>query len=216
MLRRYAYLAFLVLSIAGCAGRGGLKPDPEVQARWLQQQAEATAYDEWDMYARAALRRKGEAYNISIRWQQEKDGRFMMMLEAPFGQGVLRIDALEPGVYQLNLPDGRAFENSSTEALLEEVVGWSLPVSGLEYWVRGLPHARSEYSLRLDSAGRASSINQDGWEIKYLDYFAAAADPVLPRRLRLDSDALSLQLVIERWRPATADAEDADLFPSFN
>jgi outer membrane lipoprotein LolB len=216
LLRRSTFLAFLVLVIAGCAGRGTLTPDPEVQSRWLEQQAVAAAYNQWDMYARAGLRRKGEAHNISIRWQREVDGRFMMMLEAPFGQGVLRIEAIEPGDYRLRLPDGRTFENTSAEALLVDVIGWSLPVSGLEFWVRGLPDARSDYSLRLDSAGRASSINQDGWEIVYLDYFAAAVDPPLPRRLRLDSDDLLLQLVIERWQPATADAVDADLFPSFN
>jgi outer membrane lipoprotein LolB len=79
-----------------------------------------------------------------------------------------------------------------------------------------LPDARSDYSLRLDPTGRASSISQDGWEIEYLDYFAAEVDPALPRRLRLRSDDLMLQLVIERWRPAVADAIDAELFPSFN
>ena len=216
MLRHYTFVALLVLFIAGCAGRGGLTLDPEVQALWAEQRAAAAAHGEWDMYARAVLRRQGEAYNVAIRWRREFDGRFMMMLQAPFGQGVLRIDALESGIYRLRLPDGRALENTTAEALLDDVVGWSLPISGLESWVRGLPHSKADHSLLLDSSGRARSISQDGWTIEYLDYFAAADGPALPRRLRLGSDVFSLQLVIERWRPAPADVTDAELFPSFN
>jgi outer membrane lipoprotein LolB len=168
------------------------------------------------MYARAVLRRQGEVYNVGLRWQRQADGRFMMMLDAPFGQGVLRIDALKPDVYRLRLPDGQSFENSSAEALLKDAVGWSLPVSGLEYWVRGLPHARTEHSYRLDAGGRAQSISQDGWDIEYFEYSPAAAGPALPRRLRLGNDELSFQLVIERWRPAAAAATDSELFPSFD
>ena len=52
----------------------------------------------------------------------------MMLLEAPFGQGVLRIECAGPGQYRLRLPDGQLFENTTAEALLDDVVGWSLPI----------------------------------------------------------------------------------------
>ena len=217
MLRRPTFLVCLVLFIAACGGRGNLTLDPEVQLLWTEQQAAAGAFNQWDMYARAVLRpHEGGVYSVGLRWQREADGRFMMMLDAPFGQGVLRIEALKAGVYRLRLPNGRSFENSTAEALLEDAIGWSLPVSGLDYWVRGLPHALTEYSYRLDAGGRARSIKQDGWEIEYLEYSTAAADPALPRRLRLGNDELSFKLVIERWWPAAADATDSELFPSFD
>jgi len=171
---------------------------------------------QWDLYARAALRLQGEAYNISLQWQREADDRFEMLLEAPFGQGVLRIEASGPGRYRLSLPDGQVVTNSSVEALLDQVVGWSLPISGLDYWVRGLPDPRSVSSHLLDSAGRAQSIRQDGWDITYLDYFADSARPALPRRLSIANDQLTLKLVIERWQKTPAAASDADLFPSFD
>ena len=139
-----------------------------------------------------------------------------MLLEAPFGQGVFRIDRPAAGQYRLRLPDGREFINRSPEALLEEVVGFALPISGLEFWIRGLPHPGSEYRHRLDADGRARLISQDDWDIDYLDYFAAAPEPPLPRRLRLTRDELTLRLVIERWQPATVEAAPSDLFPEFN
>lgn len=169
------------------------------------------------MYARAALRLEGAAYNIGIRWQRQRDGRFMILLEAPFGQGVFRIDSSESGGYRLSLPDGQSFVNTTAEALLEDAVGWSLPISGLDFWIRGLPHPQAAYSRRLDSNGRARSIRQDDWDIEYQEYKPASdGGPKLPRRMRLVGDTVTLKLVVEHWQPPPSENSNADLFPSFN
>jgi outer membrane lipoprotein LolB len=216
LLQRYTFLAVVLLAVSACSRYGKLADDPATEALWAEQQSVATEVTQWNLYARGALRLEGEAYNIGIRWQRYADGRFMMLLEAPFGQGVLRISATAPGQYLLRLPDGQLFENNSAEALLLEVAGWSLPIDGLDYWVRGLPHPDSVHSLRLNSAGRAQSIRQDSWDIVYLDYFSKVNELPLPRRLSLTNEKLMLKLVIERWQQAPAAAGDADLFPVFD
>ncbi len=207
-------LAVALLAIAGC----GLKRDPaqqeQLQGLWLDRQQQAEAVVSWNLHARAAITREAEAYNVGIRW--ERDGQTsMLLLEAPFGQGVFRIDRPQGGWYRLRLPDGREFVNETPEALLRDVIGWSLPISGLEFWIRGLPHPNGDYSYKLDDGGRARSIRQDEWDIDYLDYFADAS-PRLPRRMRLAHDELTLKLVIERWQPPEIDAAPSDLFPDFN
>jgi len=203
-------------AMTACSRPGDLAEQPPIGDLWQSQQAAAGDVREWNLYARAALRLEGEAYNIGIRWQRWRDGRFMILLEAPFGQGVFRIDSNEPGVYRLLLPDGQSFENTTAEALLEDAVGWSLPISGLDFWIRGLPHPQSAYSHRLDSRGRARSIRQDGWDIDYLDYEAAPDGLQLPRRMRLVDDPVTFKLVIEHWQPPSSENSNADLFPSFN
>ncbi len=169
----------------------------------------------WDMHARAVLKLKAEAYNIGIHWQYDAQ-RFMLLLEAPFGQGVIRIDSTADGGYHLRLPDGRVLSNDSPERLLDEVVGWSLPIGGLEYWIRGLPRPGSDYSHSLDTGGRARSIRQDRWSIDYLDYFATPVETQLPRRITLQRDELTLKLVIERWQQPEVESTQPDLFPEFN
>ena len=95
--------------------------------------------------------------------------------------------------------------------------GWSLPISGLDYWIRGLPRPQAEAAHRFDAEGLTRSIRQDGWDIEYRDYFSADDEaPPLPRRLTLMNETLTLKLAIERWQASTARAEDADLFPSFD
>lgn len=184
------------------------------QQRWESRQQTLRNVDSWDIHARAAVALKGEAYNIGLQWQRESD-RFILLLEAPFGQGVFRINSSAGGRFRLQLPDGQVHINDSPEALLEDVIGWSIPISGLEYWIRGLPRPDSNYSHRVDKAGRARSIDQDSWAINYLDYFTQE-QPQLPRRIKLAHKTITMKLVIERWQRAEFDASPSDLFPEFN
>ena len=212
---RFIFLACTAVVIAGCSQFGSLTDKQQAQERWAARQQALSGYKTWDIHARAAIRLKGEAYNIGIHWQRQ-DESTMILLEAPFGQGVFRIESSANEVYRLRLPDGRVFENNTAEALLEDMIGWSLPISGLKYWIRGLPRPGSAYSHRLDQGGRARSISQDEWDIEYLDYFAPQESPQLPRRIKLVSEKATLKLVIERWQPSTIDTSPTDLFPVFN
>jgi outer membrane lipoprotein LolB len=216
LLQRTTFLAVVLLALSACSRYGNLEDDSLRQNLWAVQQASAAEVTQWNLYARAALWLEDQFYNIGIRWQRHADGRFLMLLEAPFGQGVLRIDALGPREFRLRLPDGQVFVNNTVEALMLDVVGWSLPFSGLDYWVRGLPSPADDYRYRLNSAGRAQSIRQDGWDIAYLDYFGGVGGTTLPRRLKLSNDKVTLKLVIERWQLAASEANDAGLFPSFD
>ena len=217
MLQRTTFLVVILVALSACSRSGNLADDSLRQSLWAEQQAVVAEVTQWNLYARAVLKAKGGVYNLGMRWQRLENGRFTMLLEAPFGRGVLRIDAVGPEEFRLRLPNGQLFVNTTVEALLVDVVGWSLPFSGLDYWVRGLPHPGADYRHRLDSAGRAQSIRQDGWDIAYHDYFAEAGDePSLPRKLKLSNETVSLKLVIERWQQASSDASDADLFPSFD
>ena len=118
MLQRYAFLVVVLLTVSACSRYGRLADDPAIEALWAEQQAVATEVKQWNIYARGALRLEGEAYNIGIRWRRHADGRFMMLLEAPFGQGVLRISATAPGQYLLRLPDGQRPQHNDRTALL--------------------------------------------------------------------------------------------------
>ena len=215
MRQRLTLSILIILALSACSRQGGLE-DPLRTGLWAEQQATAAELSEWNLYARAALRLQGEAYHVNFQWQRQADDHFEILLEAPLGQGVLRVDADGSGRYRLIGPDGRQSVNSSAEALLDNVLGWSLPVSGLDYWVRGMLDPRSQGQYQLDSQGRARSIRQDGWEITYLDYFEDTERPALPRRFNLSSDRLTLKLVIERWQREPASDDDAPLFPSFN
>ena len=196
----------------GCSQFGQI--DEVRQARWQSNQQALEAVQSWDIVGRAVIAMKGEAYSLGLQWRQQR-GAMKMLLQAPFGQGVIQIDTNQAGQYQLRLPNGQIHISDSPEALLEEVVGWSIPISGLKFWIRGLPQPDGSFSHRLNQDGRPDSIRQNQWTIDYQDYFRKQ-QPVLPRRIKLTHANILLKLVIERWQQAEVSNQPNQLFPEFN
>jgi outer membrane biogenesis lipoprotein LolB len=88
------------LAIAGCSQFANLSEQQQAQALWTSQQQVMAKYNDWDIHSRAAIKLEAEAYNIGIRWQRDPDS-FMLLLEAPFGQGVFRIESKPGEAYRL-------------------------------------------------------------------------------------------------------------------
>jgi outer membrane lipoprotein LolB len=214
-LIRASIIGLALLGLTGCTRVGGLDENSAREQLWRETRASLIEYEQWNMHARAAVTLPGEAYNIGLQWYRDAD-YLLLLLEAPFGQGVIRIESGDAGVYRLQLPDGRLYLNDSPEALLEDVIGWSIPVSGLDYWIRGLPRPDSEYSQRIDADGLSRDITQDSWSIGYLDYYSFADGLSLPRRIRLAHDDLEMRLAIDSWQAEIIEDGPSDLFPDFN
>ena len=216
-MNRFLIIGLAGLLAAGCSQFGSETSRQQAQQEWLRWQQSVQQVEIWDLHARAVVILEAEVYHVGIRWQRDRKG-FVILLEAPFGQGVFRVESSSTGPhpYRLSLPDGRVLGNDSPEALLEEVIGWSIPISGLEYWIRGIPRPEMKYSHRVGVGGRLQSLQQDNWSIRYLDYFSSQELPQLPRRMRLEHSDLTLKLVVERWQQSESDQSPSELFPEFN
>jgi len=96
--------------------------------------------------------------------------------------------------------DGQRSTAPDPDLLLEQTLGLRLPVTGLRYWVRGLPAPGPTALLQTDAAGRLTRLEQNGWVIEYPTYAPSSVFNLdLPERIvarRLD---LGVKLVIEQW-----------------
>ena len=66
--------------------------------------------------------------------------------------------------------------------LLEQTLGLRLPVTGLRYWVRGLPAPGPTALLQTDAAGRLTRLEQNGWVIEYPSYAPSSVFNPRPAR----------------------------------
>ncbi len=75
------------------------------------------------------------------------------------------------GVVSLLADDGSTYRDNDEERLLQDHSGLTIPVKGMQYWVRGLssPQYKVE-NLVLDNAGRPHTLQQAGWKIIYSSY----------------------------------------------
>ena len=120
-------------------------------------------------------------------------------LSGPLGRGAARLTGRE-GAVTLEVAGQGRYQAESPEALLEQQLGWRLPVSHLLWWVRGLPAPDSKSRLTLDGDSHLARLEQDGWNVEYSSY-AQQDGYWLPERLKLHGQDLDVTLVIKSWQP---------------
>lgn len=215
----------LIVFIGACSQTPDLLVTPESELNWDLRQQQLMPIDEWEIHARAAILLKNEqledkVYPVGINWSRQQE-EFVMIIEAPFGQGVIRIES-NPSIdkneqFKLTLADGKYRLGATPEALLVDLLGWSIPVSGLKSWVKGLPQGEVDYSYELYGSGQLKSLRQDGWLINYLAYFSTEQQTQsLPKRLYLKHKNLGIKIVIERWTELETSIESESIFPNFD
>lgn len=154
------------------------------------------AWTDWAAQGRLAIQRDEEGLNAGFRWRQAGEA-YDIRLSGPLGQGGLRIHGDRNGVL-LETDDGRRDGAADPERLLARYLGWSLPVSGLRYWVRGEAEPGQPARWQWDELGRPRRLSQSGWDIAYLSY-SAWDDVELPRLVRLARSDLEVRLLIDQW-----------------
>ena len=186
---RLLLASIALLLLAGCATQGPMEEGE-------RQQADVEAFDTWTLIGKAGLRTPQENQSANLDWSQHPH-YFRMLISGPFGGGRSVLEGRE-GRFSLTTGDGR-FEAETPEALMEEQLGWSLPVSAMPDWVRGLPGEHASYQLETDELGFPQHMQQDGWEIDYRDW-EEVEGMWLPRRLVMNYDDVRITLVVNQWR----------------
>ena len=140
-------------------------------------------------------------------------GRSTLDLSSPLGTTLARVET-DAGGARLTAAqsDGTlaTWLGENPDALVESVLGVSLPVSGLADWIVGRPVPGRPAQV-FPATGATQRIEQDGWVIAISDRFA---DSGAPSRLTLDrttggsgNSAVQLRLAVDP--PGAARAQDA-------
>jgi len=184
---RYRYFSLALLLVLGaCASSSA----PTVVQRPVQAELVPFAFN-----GRVITRHNGERSSAGVRWTHRGVEDEILLL-APLGQTVARVFSDAQGV--LLETSGKQYFEQDAETLTERVLGWHLPLSGMRYWVLGLPASGTVASIERTENGQVSVLRQDGWEVKYTRYAAETPDS-LPLRLTLRRDGMEIQLFIDEW-----------------
>lgn len=186
----------LVALLAGCASQPPSSGQSRELGVWKAQLERRQALDAWSLAGKVGLRTRNGAESANINWQQRPD-TYRILISGPFGAGRTLLTGSPAGVTLVN-GEGR-FQAGTPEALMEQQLGWSLPVSALDYWVRGLPAPDSQARLEYDAQGFPQRLRQFGWTIEYRDWTRVDA-LWLPRRLVMTYGELRATLIANQWQ----------------
>lgn len=155
----------------------------------------------FDLSGRVLVSYDGRAFSSGVRWQHAP-GRDEIWLLTPVGQALAHIVSAADGA-TFTGSDRRQVEAASVEDLTRRALGWELPLTRLQYWVRGeiAPGSAPELVER-DAAQRLGRLGQDGWRIAFT-YYPENEHGGLPRRLELGRGTQEIRFVIDGWRTDT-------------
>jgi outer membrane lipoprotein LolB len=193
----------LAAFIAGCAAVPERAPLDDPRGAWRARQAALASVDAWEIRGRLALRTADDGFQASLQWRREAE-RHRIELAGPLGGGRVRLTQDEQGAELRDAKD-KVYRDRSLQRLLLRATGWQLPLDGLNYWVLGLPAPTPVTSSDIDAWGRLAVLEQQGWEIRFLDYAHYGAHELpsrvfVKRKTQTAAGAtLDVRLVIETW-----------------
>lgn len=173
-LLRWALMALLAALLAACA-----TPKPI-------EGAGADAFSRVGRFALTVNEAGGQQNAVQGGFSWSDDGRrYVLDLTNPLGSTEARVEG-RPGAATLTKADGTRYVADNPDGLAAEVLGSSVPVSGLRDWLRGKLAAQPQASdVTSDELGRPVAFEQGGWRARLSRY-----------------DALGPQLlVLERQEP---------------
>ena len=184
-MKRFTGL-FLILLLTACAATPPLRSTRS-----------AAEFTDWQLNGRIALTHGEQGWHASLLWLERADG-FQLKLSGPLGQGGFQLAGDEHGVVLVDAAGHSSFARDG-DALLVQITGWRLPVTGMHYWVRGLPVRDVEARPVYDESGHLSRLEQSGWKINYQRYQLVEGVAV-PSKMQLERDDVSVRLVIKQWQ----------------
>ena len=193
----------LALMAAGLTVLSGCAVTPRVPST-SNAATEVTAQTSRAYHGRFSVQyndQNGQSRNAygNFDWKETGD-TVTLQLRNPLGQ-TLAIVTSSPSSAMLELPNRAPQTADNVSQLMQNTMGFALPVEGLRYWLQPSPAPTSRARTTMDSSsgsGRLKEIKQDGWTIDYVAYADAPATGVKRVNLTRDEPPLDIKLVLDQ------------------
>lgn len=163
-----------------------------------ERQAQLAGINVWAFKGRAAVQRGNEGWSATLHWDQNGDA-YRLRIIAPLGRGTYEVLKQDQEVSLID-PGNNVFKAASPEQLLTENIGWNLPISDIEYWVRGLVAPGSKPTqLDVDEGGLIKDFAVSGWRVSVLEYIWQDG-LAMPRKLFMNYGDMKMRLVVASWK----------------
>jgi outer membrane lipoprotein LolB len=155
----------------------------------------------WQLSGKLGLRGPQLAESAYLNWRQCGEV-YDVRLSGPLGQTLARIEG-RGELLTVRIEGQEPVTTAEPEQLLQQRLGWSVPLRALRYWVRAeaAPGAAAELA---GAAARPDTLQQFGWRVRYPSYHQNTG-VALPAKLILSNGGLKntsdlqVTLLINEW-----------------
>ena len=190
-------LFFLVLTLNACTSVSVKDPDFVNKEIYEDRTSQLNATGVWGLVGKISLDDGDDGGSGRLQWSVEP-GHSELDFHGAMGRGAWHLQIGQDGVL-LKMADGTEQAADDVNDLIQERMGWPIPLDALQWWVRGLVAPGVIESETYGSEGLLTSLRQFGWDVDFKRY--ASVDGVeLPIRLNATNDNYRVKLAISRWR----------------
>ena len=194
-------LLIVTLALAGCATMSTppktiLTPkNPELA--WKKYKPILDELTHWESRGVIGIRIKNKGESANFIWKQNQHD-FDIEIYGPLGIGAVSVKSNTQKI-ALTKSDGKIYSAKSAETLMNQQLGWHVPIRGLHYWGKGLPDPNLPYTNSFNPLGLISQINQSGWSIKYSKFLLQGNHYPLPSKIIMKQNNLTLTIINKYW-----------------
>ena len=196
-LRNSCYLFFLLFALNACTGVAVKESGSGNIAAYQDRIEKLGGITEWGLVGRISLDDGDRGGSGKLQWNVNP-GNSELDFHAAMGRGAWRLQ-ISPAGAVLKEANGTEQTAPQVNDLIQDRMGWPIPVDALQWWVRGLAAPGLTDDKKFDEAGQLINLEQFGWSVDYSRYDSIAGI-TLPVRLTARRDNYRVKLAISRWR----------------
>jgi outer membrane lipoprotein LolB len=188
----HSFLIFLCALLAACATQSPRSTNNEKTA--------SLANSSWREQGIFSYQDNHHGFSASYIWQNTKD-HYAIELMGPLGTGHAKL-LVNTKTTLLTTGDGKTFQADNPQLLMEQNLGWSMPVANLKYWLWATPKPNQAFTLKRSTQGDVTQLEQAGWCIQYINYHRFS-NYRLPEKIVLTQNNKKIMLVIQNFEKVT-------------
>ena len=198
MVMVLGWMALLLL--AGCQRMDKVEGSKHFQIKTpAVRQAQLAKINTWRIHGAFSIKQEGQKAQIaSYSWNQIKKNyriRISSMLNL-YHIEIFR----EYGTVTLWNNTTHVSTAKTPEALMQNALGWSLPVSEMSDWIKGAPAKKAgRYEAQYDPSGHLILLRQAGWVLHFSAYKTHTTDVDFPKMILMERPGFSVKIVIINW-----------------
>ena len=199
-MRTFYGFVCLLLILNACSGVAVKKPGPDKSAIYQERAGKLGSISEWGLVGRISLDDGDQGGSGKLRWDIQAETS-SIDFHGAMGRGAWHLE-IGPDGAVLREANGSEQTAPGVNALIQDRMGWPIPVDALQWWVRGLAAPGAIEDEQFDVDGLLISLRQFDWNVEFGRY--KSQDGIeLPIRLNATRENYRVKLAVSRWRMST-------------
>lgn len=186
----------MVFALSACTGVAVKQPGAGGKLIYQQRALEISAVRQWSFSGKISLDDGDQGGSGRLLWDVQEDSS-ELDFHGALGRGAWHLH-INPDRATLKLANGDEQIAAKVDDLIQQRIGWALPVDALQWWVRGLAAPGLVTAEQFDASGLLIHLDQFGWSID-INRYKSFAGLQLPVRLDARRDNFRVKLAIGRW-----------------